>query len=126
MGDRAVLLDRVKNGRRILEKVSGRINDVIKLPSGKVSPGLTFYYISKKILENGGFMKEFVIRQKDISHFHYEYVANREIREIEKQQIFNAMDTYLEKGLVVTFQKKEMIERSKSGKLKHFFSEITQ
>jgi phenylacetate-CoA ligase len=124
IGDRAILKKDMKGAYQILESVKGRTNDIAILPSGKRAAGLTFYYISKQLLENGGFMKEFVIRQKTTSHFHYEYVANREISEIEKKQIFQAMDAYLEKGLFITFEKKNIIERSNAGKFKHFFSEI--
>ena len=69
-------------------------------------------------------MKEFVIRQKKINHFHYEYVANREINLQEIKNIHNAMELYLEKGLEITFEKRDIIKRSVSGKLKHFYSHI--
>jgi phenylacetate-CoA ligase len=124
LGDRAVLSDRVKNGRRILEKVSGRINDVIKLPSGKVSPGLTFYYISKKLLEDGGKIKEFIIRQKELDRFLIEYTSDQEISQGEIENCLKAMDIYLESNLKLEFQKVAQIERGKTGKLKHFFSEL--
>ena len=35
-----------------------RTNDYKILPSGKISTGLTFYYISKSILDSEGFLKE--------------------------------------------------------------------
>ena len=126
LGDRAVLKKKLKGPYQVLESVKGRTNDIAILPSGKKSPGLTFYYISKKLLEEGDFMKEFVIRQKKINHFHYEYVANREINEDEKMKIEEAMDLYLEKGLTISYERKEIIQRSESGKLKQFFSEIPQ
>jgi phenylacetate-CoA ligase len=124
LGDRAILSNKVKNGRRILEKVSGRINDVIKLPSGKVSPGLTFYYISKKLLEDGGKIKEFIIRQKELDHFLIEYTSDQEISQAEIENCRKAMDIYLESNLKLEFQKVTQIERGKTGKLKHFFSEL--
>jgi phenylacetate-CoA ligase len=124
LGDKALLSNRVKNGRRILEKVNGRINDVIKLPSGKVSPGLTFYYISKKLLEDGGKIKEFIIRQKELDHFLIEYTSDQEISQGEIENCRKAMDKYLESNLKLEFQKVTQIERGKTGKLKHFFSEL--
>ena len=124
IGDRAVLSEKVKNGRRVLEKVIGRTNDLIKLPSGKVSPGLTFYYISKKLLEEGGKIKEFVIRQKGLDRFVLEYVAGSEMSSSDKENVHKAMELYLEPGLKVEFKLKQRIERTKAGKLKHFFSEI--
>lgn len=124
LGDRAILKPHTKKGYRLLERVTGRTNDMAVLPSGKRSPGLTFYYISKSLLEGGGFMKEFIIKQKTLHHFHYEYVAEREIREDEKHKIVEAMNQYLEPGLKATYERKNHIERTAAGKLKHFFSEI--
>jgi phenylacetate-CoA ligase len=123
LGDRAILKKQKKGPYQVLESVKGRINDIAILPSGKKVPGLTFYYISKKLLEEGGFMKEFVIRQKKTNHFHYDYVANRKINAQEIKNVMSAMELYLEKGLEITFKKTDVIKRSASGKLKHFFSE---
>jgi len=126
LGDRAILTDKTKGPYQILEKVVGRTNDIAILPSGKKSPGLTFYYISKSLLEGGGFMKEFIIKQKALNHFHFDYIADREIIEAEKEKVKKAMDIYLEPGLEVSFQRKEQIERTQQGKLKHFFSELNK
>ncbi len=124
LGDRAILSEKIKHGNRVLDKVVGRTNDIIKLPSGKISPGLTFYYISKKLLESGGRIKEFIIVQKSIDTFTFKYVSNFELTESDKIELQMAMDTYLETGLRFDFIKCEFIERTKAGKLKHFFSEI--
>jgi phenylacetate-CoA ligase len=125
LGDRAILSNKIKNGNRVLEKVVGRTNDIIKLPSGKISPGLTFYYISKKLLESGGRIKEFIIIQKALDTFLFKYVANDELSDSEKFEIQKAMDLYLEPALTCEFLQCEFIERTKAGKLKHFFSEIS-
>ena len=124
LGDRAILSKKIKNGKRVLEKVVGRTNDIIKLPSGKISPGLTFYYISKKLLESGGQITEFIIIQKSLNLFLFKYVSDRFLSELEKTEIRKAMDLYLEIGLICEFEKCEFIERTKAGKLKHFFSEL--
>ena len=117
----------IKKGNKIyLDQLIGRTNDSIILPNGKVSPGLTFYYISKKLLESGGFMREFIIIQKKLNHFHYQYVANRLISNEEKKGVQDAMELYLEKGLKITFERKNKIKRNKSGKLKQFYSEINE
>jgi phenylacetate-CoA ligase len=124
LGDRAILSSKIKNGRRVLEKVSGRINDIIYLPSGKVSPGLTFYYVSKKLLEGGGKIKEFIIRQKRPDLFVIEYTSEFELSRSDMDNCQRAMDIYLEPNLKLEFHKVSDIERGKSGKLKHFFSEL--
>lgn len=124
LGDLAVLSDRQKGAYKILERVNGRINDIAILPSGKKSPGLTFYYISKSLLEQGGVIKEFIIRQTAIDLFVFEYVAERPLNSEEKYRVQKAMDMYLEPGLKAVFEHKETINRTKAGKLKHFHSDL--
>ena len=126
IGDLAILKKHKKSGYQVLKRVLGRTNDIVLLPSGKKSAGLTFYYISKKLLESGGFMREFIIIQKKLNHFHYQYVANRLISNEEKKGVQDAMELYLEKGLKITFERKNKIKRNKSGKLKQFYSEINE
>jgi phenylacetate-CoA ligase len=125
IGDRAVLSERVKNGRRVLEKVIGRTNDIIKLPSGKVSPGLTFYYITKSLLEEVGNVLEFKIIQTQLNEFIIEYVSSKDLAQGTKVSLQNAMDNYLEKGLTVTLKRVTFVSRTKAGKLKHFISLIS-
>ena len=43
-----------------LTELLGRKSDIIYLPSGKVAPGLTFYYILRAILEKSHNIKEFI------------------------------------------------------------------
>lgn len=125
LGDTAVLSSRKKGNYSILDNVCGRTNDLIVLPSGKKSPGFTFYYISKSLLEKGGIIKEFIIRQTAIDFFIFEYVADRALTSKEEQEILNTMEKYLEPGLKASFERKAVIQRTKAGKLKHFFSELT-
>lgn len=124
LGDMAVLSGMHKGPYKILERVSGRINDVATLPSGKKAPGLTFYYISKSLLEQGGSMKEFIIRQTALDQFIFEYVADRPLTKQEELKVQKAMDKYLEPGLNAFFEHKDVITRTKAGKLKHFCSEL--
>jgi phenylacetate-CoA ligase len=65
-------------------------------------------------------MKEFIIKQTSLNSFHFEYVADREISDIEKKKVYQVMDIYLEPGLNATFEWKEKITRTEAGKLKHF------
>jgi phenylacetate-CoA ligase len=125
IGDRAVLSDKFKNGRRVLANVIGRTNDIIKLPSGKVSPGLTFYYITKSLLEEVGNVLEFKIIQTQLNEFILEYVSTQELSKGTKVSLQNAMDNYLEKGLTVKLKRVAFVSRTKAGKLKHFISLIS-
>lgn len=124
IGDIGCISRRRKGKYQILESLKGRTNDFILLPSGKKSPGLTFYYISKKLLEEGSSIKEFIIKQKAISHFHIEYVADTDLSEEIIHRISKAMDDYLEPELKVTFSRFNKLVRDKSGKLMHFKREF--
>jgi phenylacetate-CoA ligase len=110
--------------KTIITSLEGRTNDIIILPSGKKSAGLTFYYISRSILENSGCLKEFIIRQTKIDTFVFDIVSSRELLESEITIIENEMERYLESNLIVGINYVTSIPRLKNGKLKHFISEI--
>ena len=125
IGDIGILDEKSTPKKPILQQLIGRTNDIAILPSGKKSPGLTFYYVTKSIIEDDGNVKEFVIKQTKIDAFDIEYVSQTELQLEQIQKIEFAIALYLEKGLVFTFLRKEKLERSKSGKLKQFVSLLT-
>ena len=124
IGDVGILDERSTFKKPLLKKLIGRTNDIAVLPSGKKSPGLTFYYVTKSIIEDDGNVKEFVIKQTKIDTFNIEYVSELELTEIQIKNIEKAITTYLESGLTFSFSRKEKLERSTSGKLKQFVSLI--
>ena len=124
IGDVGILDERSTIKKPLLKKLIGRTNDIAVLPSGKKSPGLTFYYVTKSIIEDDGNVKEFVIKQTKIDTFDIEYVSELELTEIQIKNIEKAITTYLESGLTFSFSRKEKLERSTSGKLKQFVSLI--
>lgn len=120
IGDLGVLSKKSTAQKPILEKLVGRTNDIALLPSGKKSPGLTFYYITKSIIEDDGNVKEFIIKQTKTDQFIIEYVAEIELNTNQKNEIQKAIIQYLEPNLSFEFVKKEALNRSKRGKLKQF------
>jgi phenylacetate-CoA ligase len=122
IGDIGILDEKSTSKKPILQQLIGRTNDIAILPSGKKSPGLTFYYVTKSIIEDDGNVKEFVIKQTKIDTFEIEYVSQSELNWEQIQKIEAAIALYLEKGLVFSFVRKVKLERSKSGKLKQFVS----
>lgn len=122
IGDLGILSKDSSIQKPILEKLLGRTNDIAVLPSGKKASGLTFYYITKSIIEDNGNVKEFIIEQHKKDTFKIIYVSSSEISEAKKNIIINEMETYLEKGLNINFERKNQLQRSKSGKLKQFSS----
>ena len=126
VGDTGVLKFQESNNQLVLSKLTGRTNDTILLPSGKKSPGLTFYYISRSILESSGILKEFVIRQVALNIFIFDIISDRDLTDDEIRKIQKKMDIYLEPGLKLKINRLDIIKRPKSGKLKHFYSEINE
>lgn len=122
IGDIGILDEKSTLQKPILKKLIGRTNDVAVLPSGKKSPGLTFYYVTKSIIEDDGNVKEFVIKQTKIDSFEIEYVSEVELNLEQIKKIKKAIELYLEPDLNFTFIQKDSLERSNRGKLKQFKS----
>lgn len=122
IGDIGILDEKSTLQKPILKKLTGRTNDVALLPSGKKSPGLTFYYVTKSIIEDDGNVKEFIIKQTKLDTFEIEYLSVKELDSNQIQKINEAIALYLEPDLNFTFTRKMVLERSNRGKLKQFKS----
>lgn len=122
IGDIGILDEKSTLKKPILKKLIGRTNDVAILPSGKKSPGLTFYYVTKSIIEDDGNVKEFIIKQTHVDRFEIEYVSESELEGEQIEKINKAVALYLEPNLHFTFIRKTTLERSNRGKLKQFTS----
>jgi len=108
----------------IIQKLIGRSNDIVQLPSGKIVPGHTFYYVTKSVIEDDGNVKEFIIEQHQLDAFHIVYVSERELNANEVSKIKKSLSDYLESSLHLTFERLEVLNRSKRGKLKQFISKL--
>jgi phenylacetate-CoA ligase len=124
IGDIGILDEKSTLKKPILQKLIGRTNDVALLPSGKKSPGLTFYYVTKSIIEDDGNVKEFIIKQTKIDSFEIEYISETELNSKQIKKIETAIALYLEPNLKFSFFRKKALERSNRGKLKQFKSMI--
>ncbi len=123
IGDIGILSKESTLKKPILEKLIGRTNDIAELPSGKKAAGLTFYYITKSIIEDdGNDVKEFVIEQLTKDSFKIVYASEKDLSETKIETIKAEMENYLEKGLNIIFEKQKNLTRLKSGKLKQFTS----
>ena len=107
-----------------LTELHGRINDTIRLPSGRRAPGLTFYYVSRGLLERSGVLKEFIIRQTALDEFVFDVVSDAPLSPEDVRSIETKMAQYLEPGLRLRIRRVDSIERPPSGKRQHFFSEL--
>jgi phenylacetate-CoA ligase len=122
IGDIGVLDEKSTFKKPILKQLIGRTNDVAILPSGKKSPGLTFYYVTKSIIEDDGNVKEFVIKQTKLDCFEIDYVSEAALSSAQIDEIQKAIDLYLEPNLKFTYTRKDFLTRSNRGKLKQFTS----
>jgi phenylacetate-CoA ligase len=122
VGDVGILDEKSTPKNPILKKLTGRTNDVALLPSGKKSPGMTFYSITKKLFGDEGKVKEFVITQTARDTFEIEYVSDSVFSTAETRHIEKVFSDFLEPNLNYIFTHREVLERSKSGKLKQFRS----
>ncbi|MCF7566786.1 phenylacetate--CoA ligase family protein [Sabulilitoribacter arenilitoris] len=126
IGDIGALSKDGSNKKLTLKKLTGRTNDVAILPSGKKASGLTFYYVTKSIIEDDGNVKEFIIEQQQLDTFKIIYTSTKNISEAKKDIVKAEMEMYLEKGLTIIFERQDTIDRSNRGKLKQFSSKINQ
>lgn len=124
LGDIGILEKKSTLHKPILQQLIGRTNDVAVLPSGKKAPGLTFYYITKSIIEDDGNVKEFTIRQIKIDTFEIKYVSAVVLSQSQIKKIEHAISLYLEPNLKFSFIRKDILKRNKRGKLKQFKSMV--
>ncbi|MBF7092751.1 phenylacetate--CoA ligase family protein [Flavobacterium sp. ALJ2] len=122
IGDIGILDEKSTLQKPILKKLIGRTNDVAVLPNGKKSPGLTFYYVTKSIIEDDGNVKEFIIKQTKVDTFEIEYISDNELNKNQIDKIKTAIVLYLEPNLNFAFTRKTVLERTNRGKLKQFKS----
>ena len=123
IGD-SVDFDFNEEGRKIITRINGRVNDFVRLPSGKIAAGFTFYYVSRSILESTGCLREFIVRQTRLDTFVLDVVATDKLSEREVRDITAKMEMYLEPGLKIEINYVNEIARKPNGKIQHFYSEL--
>lgn len=124
IGDVGILSEESMLQKPILKKLIGRTNDMAILPSGKTAAGLTFYYITKSVIENDGNVSEFVIEQLAIDAFKIKYVSRRILTPNEETVVKQEMERYLEPNISIDFERVKILKRTKAGKLKQFVSKL--
>ncbi|MFB9055244.1 phenylacetate--CoA ligase family protein [Mariniflexile ostreae] len=124
VGDIGALSKESTPKKPVLSTLIGRSNDIVILPSGKKAAGLTFYYITKTIIEDAAPVKEFIIEQLTLDTFKIYYVSDVALSEEKIKIIGEAVEAYLETGLQISFVRTLKLERSARGKLKQFMSHL--
>ncbi|MEY2693388.1 MAG: hypothetical protein RIT03_1779 [Bacteroidota bacterium] len=122
VGDYGILDPKSTLQKPILQKLIGRTNDVIKLPSGKRAAGMAFYSITKALFDDQTAVKEFVIKQTKLDTFEIEYVSEVAFTDAQKQHIYQVISDFLEPHLRLEYIQKSGSIRTAQGKLKQFIS----
>ncbi|HMQ48392.1 MAG TPA: hypothetical protein PKA00_13430 [Saprospiraceae bacterium] len=120
LGDRGAI---TANGR-LLDRLEGRLNDVVKLPSGKLVPGFTLYYITKAMMKDIPGFREYNIKQTALDCIEYDIVCDQPLNDKHKKKIEELTFQYLEPNIRVLIREVALIERGVNGKMKHFQSLI--
>lgn len=122
LGDIGALDEKSAMRKPILKNVTGRTSDIAILPSGKKAAGLTFYYVTKTVIEDDMNVKEFIIEQHRVDTFKIIYTSRVELSKHKIKAIKASIESYLEPGLTILFERKKELKRTKGGKLKQFTS----
>jgi phenylacetate-CoA ligase len=122
VGDYGILDPKSTPQKPVLQKLIGRTNDVIQLPSGKRAAGMAFYSITKALFNDQSAVKEFVIKQTKIDTFEIEYVSDLAFTEAQELHINQVICDFLEPNLYLKFVRIKHSNRSANGKLKQFIS----
>lgn len=120
------IVEKSNSERPILQKLTGRTNVFAVLPSGKKVPALSFYYVTKSVIEDNGKVKEFKVIQETKKTFLIKYVAEAELSLNQLKSIEKAIEKYLEPGLILKFERHEALQRTERGKLRQFESFVNR
>lgn len=119
VGDRGAIVYDDKN-RPLLKQLYGRLNDTLRLPSGKVVPGFTFYYVTKAMMDRIPGLREYNIKQTAVDTLEFDLVMDSTMDDRSEEGLRRLALKYLEPGMKIHFNKVEKIVRTPSGKMKHF------
>lgn len=107
-----------------LTRLDGRLTDTIYLPDGKSMPGLSLYYVTKKLMSAFPEIRENIVRQTKIDTFEIDFVADNHLSDALCDQAKRAVRDYLNSDITVIVNKVDTIKRTANGKCKHFRSEL--
>lgn len=104
-----------------LEELKGRVNDFIVLGCGKKISGYSYFQNTRPLIEKLHELKEYNIKQVSSNLIEFNIVhANDDVDDSVKLAIQQVTQRYLNKDITVVLKTVSSVERSQSGKLKHF------
>ncbi|ARN78377.1 AMP-binding protein [Nonlabens spongiae] len=124
IGDLGIIDPASTAKNQILKKLVGRTNDVAVLAKDKKVPGLTFYYVTKSVIDDTANIKEFIVEQLAVDEFKVTYTADQIIGSGKEKAIKEALEKYVGTGLKISIVKVDQLDRGARGKLKQFISHL--
>ncbi len=124
IGDLGIIDPSSTAKNQILKKLVGRTNDVAVLADNKKVPGLTFYYVTKSVIDDTANIKEFIVEQLAVNEFKVTYTADQTINSEKEKAIKQALEKYVGSGLHISIEKVDLLDRGARGKLKQFISHL--
>ncbi len=124
IGDLGIIDPASTAKNQILKKLVGRTNDVAVLADDKKVPGLTFYYVTKSVIDDTANIKEFIVEQFAVDEFKVTYTADQTLGAEKEKAIKEALEKYVGSGLKISIKKVDLLDRGARGKLKQFISHL--
>ena len=112
------------SGKTYITSLQGRSNDMCLLSSGKKVPGLTFYYAVREALQNEKDIKEHQVVQLSKEKIEVRIVTDSVLSSDIVKKVQSAFKVYLKDNIKIDVIKVAKIDRTKSGKFKHFINKM--
>ncbi len=111
-------------GLTLLEKIEGRVNNMVLTPEGKIVSGLVFYYISRSLIENNAGIQKFKVIQTALDSVTFQIVKGPDFKDKYLLLLEKKTHEYLSPRMRVNFEFKDNIPPTSSGKMLHFVSKL--
>jgi phenylacetate-CoA ligase len=97
----------------ILESIEGRVADFIRLPNGEELSYLFFSYFFEQY---GAYLRQFQVVQDENSHLTMNFVTTSAYNDEKEKGILEGIQKNVGRGMKITINKVDKIEKEKSGK----------
>lgn len=111
-------------GLPLLERIEGRVNNMVVTPEGKISSGFVFYYMSRSLIENNGGIKKFRIIQDKVDRLIFQIVRDTNFSEKDLQTIVRMTHKFLSPKIKVDFEFYPELPHRTDGKIQYFISKL--
>lgn len=118
--------DMCRCGRELplIQKIVGRISDVIRASDGRRWHSIILYYIMKGLAEKHGGIIQFKVFQRKLDSLEFLLIPDRTFSHETEQYLRNQCIKHFGEKMKVDFKIVDIIPRERSGKLRDFISTI--